>query len=34
MKFKFTKNLKTAGATFLEAKERVIHVILVRDAKG
>jgi hypothetical protein len=34
MKNKLRKNLKTAGATFLEVKERVIRVILVKDAKG
>jgi hypothetical protein len=34
MKIKVRKNLKTAGATFLEAKERVIRVILVKDAKA
>jgi hypothetical protein len=34
MKNKVRKNLKTAGAIFLEAKERVIRVILVEDAKG
>jgi hypothetical protein len=34
MKIKLRKKLKTAGATFLEAKERVIRVILVNDAKA
>jgi hypothetical protein len=34
MKIKVRKNLKTAGATFLEAKERVIRVIVVNDAKA
>jgi hypothetical protein len=34
MKIKVKKNLNTAGATFREAKERVIRVILVKDAKG
>jgi hypothetical protein len=33
MKDKLRKNLKTAGATFLEANEREIRVILVKDAK-
>jgi hypothetical protein len=33
MKIKL-KNLKTAGGTCLEAKERLIRVILVKDAKG
>jgi hypothetical protein len=34
MKIKLRKNLKTAGGNFLQAKERVIRVILVKDAKG
>jgi hypothetical protein len=34
MKIKLRKNLKTAGATFLEAKEREIRVRLMKDAKG
>jgi hypothetical protein len=34
MKIKLSKNLNTAGATFLEAKERVIRIRLVKDAKG
>jgi hypothetical protein len=34
MEIKVRKNLKTAGATFLEAKERVTRVILAKDAKG
>jgi hypothetical protein len=34
MNIKVKNNLKTAGATFLEAKERVIRVILVNDAKA
>jgi hypothetical protein len=34
MKNKLRKNLKTAGATFLETKERIISVTVVKDAKG
>jgi hypothetical protein len=34
VEIKVRKNLKTVGATFLEAKERVIRVTLVKDAKG
>jgi hypothetical protein len=34
MKIKLIKSLKTAGATFLEAKEREIRVSLVKCAEG
>jgi hypothetical protein len=34
MKIKLRKNLKTTGATLLEAKERAIRVRLVKDAKA
>jgi hypothetical protein len=34
MKIKVRKNLKTAGATFLESKERVIRVTLAKDAEA